>query len=387
MSHLIEVRTHNAWVHASIAEVKYPYNLCCPSEQIETVRAINAGSPVNGDHFQTMIDDIHALCNIDVVGDQLVTLSYPKCNPWMVVEYAPVYGLLSDKKERMFLANKTEFANIDFLDLNKTQHSFQLENIANAAQYIAVKVNLQTKRFSLMTNHKQIDEDKGKVDRVTIPTVEAGFAYGVTTDGLTNYLQHPSIQSFSLLKNNCADHVSRVLDFSQTQAKHFKITAELQQAEKATHSLFGVANPNMRLPWGKTIKSYAKIIRQHVLQASIEDAGRLLTITQKIQQVIKIEILRLQDGVHNINNSCIAPLRQQSLKMKQAKLKELRQYAKAIEGESDEAVKISQLAELCNNPDINAGKTRHKTADHLRQLLAAVQSQQEHEQAPQGITI
>ncbi|MDF1758914.1 MAG: hypothetical protein P1U40_00085 [Coxiellaceae bacterium] len=388
MRHLIEVRTHNAWVHASIAEVAYPVNLTPESASVATIQAISAGSPVNADIVWKMFADLESWTNIDVVNDELVTLSYPKINPWMTVKYQPSIDPAADDQAKMFVFDKIVFGkisidNIDHTQLIKAQHHIQLDEIARAVQYIAVKVDLNTQRHTLMPNHKQIKDDKGKVDHVTIPTVEAGFDYGLSTQGFTGYLQQPSPQSFSRLKRNCADHVSRVMKYCQHHAKNFDVTQQLQQTEKSTHSLLGVSNPNVRLPWGKTIKSYAKIIRQHILQATINDAKNLLTPAQKIHQVIEIEMLRLQDGIHNINNSCVAIVRQKSLAMKKAKLQALRLYKQQVET-CDEATMISMLSALCDNVAIKAGMTRHKTADHLRQLLAAVQP--EYEQVPQGMT-
>ncbi len=390
MRHLIEVRTHNAWVHASIAEVAYPVNLSSESTLVETIQAISAGSPVNTDIVWEMFGFLEQRTNIHVIGNKLVKLSYPKSNPWMMVEYKLSKDPTADDKAKMFVFNEMVYSkvvidDIDCTALLKEQHHIQLDEITRAVQYIAIRVNLDTQQFSLMPNYKQIQDDKGKVDHVTIPTVEAGFSYGLRAQGVTTYLQQPSPQSFSLLKNNCADHVSRVIKYCQQHAKNFDVSPQLQQIEKATHSLLGVNNPNMRLPWGKTTKSYAKAIRQQILQLTINDANQLLTPTQKINQVIEIEILRLQDGIHNINNSCVAKLRQKSLVMKKAKLQALRLYKQQVET-CDEATMISMLGDLCDNVAVNAGKTRHKTADHLRQLLATVQPQPENEPASQGMT-
>ncbi|MDF1655175.1 MAG: hypothetical protein P1U34_08700 [Coxiellaceae bacterium] len=380
MRHLIEVRTHNAWAHTSIAEMAYNSQLSANLEHIKQVQAISAGSPANGDIIQQITEEILQLVDVESPSDQVVTLNYPKVNPWLFIHYKPV-AKAADNEAKMFVFDKV----VSLREELTQQQNDTLEDFAKHVEYIMLQVN-SARHYTLLPNHKQLEKDKSKVDRVTLPTVEAGFAYGLSTKGFTSYLQQPSAQSFSLLNNNCADHVSRVLNFCQTQANNHKITNQLRQAEKATHSLLGVSNPNVRLPWGKTTKSYAKAIRQHILQATINDAKALLSSAEKTRQVIEIEMLRLQDGIHNIKNSCISALRQQSLVMKYGKLNALRQYLQAMDEKSD-ALMISELAELCNNPDINAGTTRHKTVDHLRELLAAVQPQPEYEPTPQGMTV
>lgn len=310
------------------------------------------------------------------------------------------------------------------------------------------KFNSKFHNFSSRVNRKKMPLKLGKLplanmtykdDRITLPSIQGGFTHGVDEEKFQTYVYHcqgiKEADSMTLgkikdifmgrvnpednEKNNCADAVIGALEACVKPEINTKLKDLRDQTFLSIRSR-KIRNPNIRL--GQSVVSYTRAVREEILLTTIND--KAIPASNKIQQVLRMEIMRLQDGIHNIEkNSWFKMFRQYSINQKKAKLaklegalKEISPYItetkaklaelkvaqdklkkslqlkqknqnidttqdtqalnKAIAALKEakknlETIQRAQLNALLKDPVIQSGMTRHETYDHLVALQNA----------------
>ena len=225
------------------------------------------------------------------------------------------------------------------------------------------KYYLEVKKLPYFSQVEVIDPN----DKITLPTLQDNFFYGLDE---IKFYQHVAEkvnpELFSRRKNNCADYV-----ISSLQAANDNKSQKLQKLATKIYihlGIFKIRNPNIWI-LGKTVSNYARAIREEILNETIQ--SNQLSIQDKVEQVLRMEITRLEDGIHNIGkNSSFALFRSYSKHQKIAKMLALKGALECINDDQSANDEINKL--LAPHSVVLRGIFRHRTADHLHQLQDAI---------------
>ncbi|HLB42650.1 MAG TPA: hypothetical protein VJN02_07355 [Gammaproteobacteria bacterium] len=288
----------------------------------------------------------------------------------------PIHIIKDDQQQNQLItkflidrSNTTEILKKTFPTLDDRTINILINELCN--KYFTV-FGSNIIRNELVPSYHQIELNTHD-DKITIPTIQDRYSYGLDENNFRQYVvTKVDLDEFNIRQNNCADHVIRALGASDTQ--HVLGSPKLLKLANQTYIHLGITkirNPNIWV-FGKTTIDYARAIREEILYKTIHDPNELFTsIEERVKQVLRMEISRLEDGERNIRkNSMFLLFRAYSATQKAMKHKALQTALGSITDDTSAIKQLNQLLE--KNSAIMKGITRHKTRDHLIALQEAL---------------
>ena len=168
----------------------------------------------------------------------------------------------------------------------------------------------------------------GQPYQVRLPLQEEGFTFGLNGKKIAAAIsRHIAVSSE---ENGLDQSKAGEVKTASTEYSFFSYncaTAAINIMKEGLHStmksayakLKVILPDNLSLPFQSTLKT-ARKIRSDILQKTIAAEDVLLSNVSKIDQVLRLERMRLEDGIEGIRSSPFSRFRQESLVTKQKKL-------------------------------------------------------------------